>query len=966
MSFCSPQCIHSGKIFTLDDICTDCGRRGWSPGDGILYPFPKFQSSGITYANDDRRDLLDIFREPKRTRLDVIAKCWGVKSTNPEKNLQQLSKIAANWGLELLALRDGVTLPQRPKLSNVVKDEPLILKLQGHTHTSVPMPQCADGEPKAIQNPEPLAKKMSDDLNLLKAVLAGRDNLRGSVNSTGLKTMQRQSIDGVLNATGSFSIAALPTGFGKTRIAQAATWALRRMGKGPTLMISPLISLMDDQRAQFSQFSEDIESNRNLRIGPSSGLSTAFLTVAESRSKLELMDRSIKDELDLLCCSPETLMSWSAGQMWIDTLTRSKNPPSLLVIDEAHVIGDWGASIRPEFQLLSWIKQRLLMANPELRVLLMSATISQDEEKELKKLFTTGFTRINNTVRVTKTREDLYFHVERYDKDDPHSFDPIIEQIHHAWSTVPARWNSKMDPTRYSPPAIIYTPYKKIAEGEVKNKAKQHFDLVKTYTGDTSPDSRETIRDQFVRNEFDCLVATSAFGMGIDKPDVWITSFLGMPWTLKGLYQSFGRAARKSNWESSDHTDWRSGVCLCALPDKGGYPIFKPELGPLKTLERLHDLFYSPNTVVTDNGYVLLPIYENLERPYWNPCQNPSTNHQSTTGSGDEENEEDSKDDYNFTSGFIDWDDVVQKEKYRAEKSRSALIGQRMWVIACLQRTKKVDFLGIHRKVLFRSPDGPTLLEEIIRTKGYDGVMTALMNIPGSSHIDDKSRAFAVLKINSRIDDWSDASKIAIEGYSILRNRHKQGSDELREFIRKVESGDCIRKLFSRVIGIDSANSEECLNLNRAMPCSNCKGKMGNKLANLEILWSDENTTRILNWHNNQATQQNWDPADIGELAELSSMIKVEEIVTMNELIDVHDKYVDFHNLVHPVELDSTKTAGDYEIRHYPDNQKTIANLEVRILSSGKTQIQVVGSKMSLSGWSGILLNPKRGLAIVY
>ena len=92
--------------------------------------------------------------------------------------------------------------------------------------------------------------------------------------------------------------------------------------------------------------------------------------------------------------------------MWIDRLTSLDNPVSCLVIDEAHVVGDWGASIRPDFQLLGWVKDRLLKANPELRVLLLSATISRNEESELRRLFERGL-QSKPSVRNLVTREDI-------------------------------------------------------------------------------------------------------------------------------------------------------------------------------------------------------------------------------------------------------------------------------------------------------------------------------------------------------------------------------------------------------------------------------------------------------------------------------------------------------------------------------------------------------------------------------
>ena len=100
-----------------------------------------------------------------------------------------------------------------------------------------------------------------------------------------------------------------------------------------------------------------------------------------------------------------------------------KIPFSMMVVDEAHIIGSWGASIRPQFQLLSLVKDRLLDRNPYLRVLLMSATISISEE-ELIRLFSSGLNHqkvINGkttAIRIDKegTRPDLYFDIDYHGK----------------------------------------------------------------------------------------------------------------------------------------------------------------------------------------------------------------------------------------------------------------------------------------------------------------------------------------------------------------------------------------------------------------------------------------------------------------------------------------------------------------------------------------------------------------------
>ena len=122
------------------------------------------------------------------------------------------------------------------------------------------------------------------------------------------------------------------------------------------------------------------------------------------------MEALLEDQVDVLCCSPETLLSPVRGSHWVEVFLRMRNPFSLMVVDEAHTIGDWGASIRPEFQLLGWVKDRLLDRDPRLRVLLMSATITKQEETELKKLFRRGL-NVLDPIREDRLREDLSFNV---------------------------------------------------------------------------------------------------------------------------------------------------------------------------------------------------------------------------------------------------------------------------------------------------------------------------------------------------------------------------------------------------------------------------------------------------------------------------------------------------------------------------------------------------------------------------
>ena len=117
---------------------------------------------------------------------------------------------------------------------------------------------------------------------------------------------------------------------------------------------------MDDQREKW-----DVEFNERLEKAGLERIKTRFLTTGDLTRDPEKMEQLRNNEIDVLCCSPEDLMDPKRKRNhWLETFARMKVPFSMMVVDEAHIIGSWGASIRPQFQLLSLVKDRLLDRNP--------------------------------------------------------------------------------------------------------------------------------------------------------------------------------------------------------------------------------------------------------------------------------------------------------------------------------------------------------------------------------------------------------------------------------------------------------------------------------------------------------------------------------------------------------------------------------------------------------------------------
>ena len=180
-------------------------------------------------------------------------------------------------------------------------------------------------------------------------------------------------------------------------------------------------------------------------------------------------------------------------------------------------------------------------------------------------------------------------------------------------------------------------------------------------------------------------------------------------------------------------------------------------------------------------------------------------------------------------------------EEFRRAKRFEALYSMRMWVIACLNRTPIVEFLGIHRELLLSAESQdqhPIRLADVLSGQGYDGVMEHLRQIPDGYTRNVRSKKYAVLRFNRYIDSWSDLADCLVQGHEILRERHGRGREELKQFIEGVKQGVCLRILFAPAIGA-AAQDSSCSDLEgRVMPCSNCRGEFG--MHGDDFLWSTE------------------------------------------------------------------------------------------------------------------------------
>ena len=304
---------------------------------------------------------------------------------------------------------------------------------------------------------------------------------------------QAEAIRCILN--GQNALVVMPTGSGKSLIYQFA--ALHQ--PGVTLVISPLIALMKDQ----------VESLARHRI-PATFINSA-LQQAEQNRRLQAL---AKGEYRLAYVAPERLRNVAFQQ------ALSRVTISLLAVDEAHCISEWGHDFRPDYLHIAVCRQQ--MSCPVTAALTATATVQVQDEIVLllgltsAERIVTGFNRPNLSFRVLYAREDIA---------KLQALRDLLRSVNDGGS-------------------IVYVGTRREAEEtadfvrEVVGRECSH------YHAGLDPDIRERVQDEFISGRLPAVVATNAFGMGIDRPDVRLVAHFSLPATPEAYYQEAGRAGR--------------------------------------------------------------------------------------------------------------------------------------------------------------------------------------------------------------------------------------------------------------------------------------------------------------------------------------------------------------------------------------------------------------------------------------
>lgn len=303
------------------------------------------------------------------------------------------------------------------------------------------------------------------------------------------RPMQLEVINKVLE--GKDALTVMPTGGGKSLCYQIPALKL----PGLTLVISPLISLMKDQ--------VDALKARGI---PAEYMNSSLTPTESLRIELGLINGNIK----LLYVAPERLNSETFMRLMMTSQI------SLIAVDEAHCISEWGHDFRPSYRGLITLREKF----PSAPMIALTATATERVKKDIisqlglkhPEIFISSFDRKNLKLKV-------------YRKNN--SFETI----------------RKILESRPGESAIVYCYSRKEVEN-ISEKLNYHGINALPYHAGLTTEERKKNQELFINNEADVIVATVAFGMGIDKPDVRIVIHQTFPKTLEGYYQEIGRAGR--------------------------------------------------------------------------------------------------------------------------------------------------------------------------------------------------------------------------------------------------------------------------------------------------------------------------------------------------------------------------------------------------------------------------------------
>ncbi|GAA1373331.1 RecQ family ATP-dependent DNA helicase [Streptomyces beijiangensis] len=352
------------------------------------------------------------------------------------------------------------------------------------------------------------------------------------------------------------------TGWGKSAVYFVATSLLRAQGSGPTVIVSPLLALMRNQ----------------VDAAARAGIRARTINSSNTEEWDTVQAEVAAGEVDVLLVSPERLNNPDFRDQVLPKLSASTG---LLVVDEAHCISDWGHDFRPDYRRL---RTMLTDLPPDVPVLATTATANARVTADVAEQLGTGGGEAL-VLRGALDRESLSLGVVQL-PDAAHRLAWLADRL----NDLPGS-------------GIIYTLTVAAAE-EVTTFLRQRGHTVSSYTGKTENSDRLQAEEDLLGNRVKALVATSALGMGFDKPDLGFVVHLGSPSSPIAYYQQVGRAGRGVEHAEvlllpgkEDEAIWKYFASVAFPPEEqvrrtldvlaqAGRPLSLPAMEPMVDLRR--------------------------------------------------------------------------------------------------------------------------------------------------------------------------------------------------------------------------------------------------------------------------------------------------------------------------------------------------------------------------------------------
>jgi ATP-dependent DNA helicase RecQ len=471
----------------------------------------------------------------------VLSERYGICGT-PQKTYQKLSvelKISVEQVRELEG--KGVRKLRLPRRRKIILER--IQTGAGKWIGYVPSPKAIqvpaiinkNDEPKRV-NPSPLPKMPPHDLALYllhQMIGPDKDFRPGQWEAIETIAIKKQR-----------ALVVQRTGWGKSLVYFLATKLLREEGAGPTLLISPLLSLMRNQ----------------VEMAGRIGIRAYTINSANRDEWVQVEDALSNDECDLILISPERLNNEHFLQQ---VLPQISGRISLFVVDEAHCISDWGHDFRPDYRRIVRIVQ---MLPPGVPVLGTTATANNRVVADVQSQLGPGLL----VLRGSLARESLR-----------------LQNIRLANQSERLAWIAETLKQKYfeDKSGIIYCLTVADTERVAGWLQQRGFKAEAYHAGDDLSTDRPALEQAFINNEIKILVATVALGMGFDKPDIDFVIHFQRPGSVVAYYQQVGRAGRA--------VDKSYGILLSGVEDddilnyfiESAFPPIPVFENILKTLE---------------------------------------------------------------------------------------------------------------------------------------------------------------------------------------------------------------------------------------------------------------------------------------------------------------------------------------------------------------------------------------------